>query len=272
MRLKKYILLLMLVLLTVPMGMASTMRDDDDRDSVMQQGVRRLHPERERAKAMKKLQEQMSHKAQPKADPWDMSDEVWGTVDVVPVAVRDSAAVVGRRLTDETAGAEEGKRMTWQDEPVPVTIDWLMPYFTNEGGEWRSKYVSTDSVANEVYFAFSIQEADSLPGPLRLCIRYCGSSPLEYDLVAFTVEGYDYMLYPAAPRHGRTEDGLYWAASDDEMRPAYRDLIYAVTHGNWALIKLQGTGGVSRVKVLTEDQLGDMANTVALYRLMGGEI
>ena len=55
MRLKKYILSLMLVLLTVPMGMASTMRDDDDRDSVMQQGVRRLHPERERAKAMKKL-------------------------------------------------------------------------------------------------------------------------------------------------------------------------------------------------------------------------
>lgn len=270
--LKKYILLVLMALLVVPMGMASMVRDDDDKDPSIQRGIRRLHPERERAKAARKLQEQMSHKAQPKADPWDMSDEVWGTVDVIPVAVKDSVAVVGHRLTDATAGGESGMRMTWQDEPVTVTIDQLLPYFTNEGGEWRSKYVSTDSVANEVYFAFSIQEADSLPGPLRLCVRYSGTSPLEYDLVVFTVEGYDYMFYPSEPRHGKTVDGVYWAASDDDMRSAYRDLIYAVTHGNWVLIKLQGMGGVSRVKVLTDDQLDDMANTVALYRLMGGDI
>ena len=75
-RLKKYIILLLVALLAVPVGMASVARDDDDKDPSIKPGIRRLHPERERAKAVKKLQEQMSRKAESKADPWDTSDEV----------------------------------------------------------------------------------------------------------------------------------------------------------------------------------------------------
>ena len=93
MRIKRYILLLLVALLVAPVGMASSMRDDDDKDPSIKPGIRRLHPERERLKAMKKLQEQMSRKAEPKDDPWDTSDEVWGTVDLPPAAAMDSAAV-----------------------------------------------------------------------------------------------------------------------------------------------------------------------------------
>ena len=95
---RKYIILLLVALLAVPVGMASVARDDDDKDPSIKPGIRRLHPERERAKAVKKLQEQMSRKAEPKADPWDTSDEVWGTVALPPAASRDSNAVVGHRL------------------------------------------------------------------------------------------------------------------------------------------------------------------------------
>ena len=93
---KKYIELLLIVLLAVPVVRAGG--DDDDKTTVHKREIRRLHPERERLKAMKKLQEQRSRKAEPKDDPWDTSDEVWGTVDVPP-DLRDSTAVEGHRLT-----------------------------------------------------------------------------------------------------------------------------------------------------------------------------
>ena len=265
---KRFIILLFAALLVVPVGLASGVGDDDDKDPSIRPGIRRLHPERERAKAIKKLQEQMSRKAEPKDDPWDTSDEVWGTVDVPRMSSKDSAAVEGHRLASHDEDHPEGRRLTWRDEPVMTTIDQLMPFMTNDGGEYRSKYVSCDSVANEIYFAFEMGE-DSIPGPLRLCVRYCGDNPIDYDQVVFTIDGFDYMLYPMAPRRGMAGN-QYWTASDDELTPAYKDLIYALTHSQWAMVKLQGTG-VSRVKVLNEGQLDDFANTLDLYRLLGGE-
>lgn len=269
---KKWLIILMALLMAIPVGLASGMPDDDNKDPSIRPGIRRLHPERERAKAIKKLQEQMSRKAEVKDDPWDTSDEVWGTVDLPPVAVKDSGAVVGRRLTSPAEGLSS-YRLVWRDEPMTETIEQLMPFMVmNEDGLCRSKYVTADSLANEVYFAFDVDlEVDSMPGPLRLCVSYCGDTPMDYDQLVFTVNGFDYTFYPLETRHGVAGGGLYWAASDDELHPAYRDLVYALAHGEWAMIKLQG-GGVSRVKVLNNGQLEDFANTLALYRLLGGTL
>lgn len=260
-------MLLFVALAVIPVGLSQTVNNDDDNSKVMQREIRRLHPERERAKAQKKLMEQMSRKADPKADPWDTSDEVWGTVDVPRVLDKDSTAVVGRRLT-----TDDDARAVWRDEPVVVPLDQLMLGMTVEGGEYRSKYVSGDSVSNEVYFAFTIPEGDSVPEPLRLCVHYCGDIQVDYDQLVFTIDSYDYLFYPSTARYGVAADGRYWAASDDELQSPYRDLIYALAHGKWVMLKFMGSHGVSRVKVLNEGQLEDFANTLSLYLLMGGEI
>ena len=263
---RNWIIILLAVLLAAPMGMAQSIHDDDAKDPSISPGIRRLHPERERAKAIKKLQEQMSRKPDSIADPWDTSDELWGTVDLPPVAAKDSAAVEGHRLNDNNLN---GRRLSWRDEPVTVSVDQLMPFMTIDDGEYRSKYVNAGNVGNEAYFAFALDE-DSLPGPLRLCLRYSADSPCNYDQVTFTVDGNDYMFYPVEPRHGRTDDGIYWTASDDELPAAYMDLVYALAHGQWVMLKLQGASGVSRVRVMNDGQLDDFANTLSLYRLMGG--
>ena len=52
---KKYLILLLMALLAVPVGLARG--DDDDKKTVNKHEIRRLHPERERLKALKKLQE-----------------------------------------------------------------------------------------------------------------------------------------------------------------------------------------------------------------------
>ena len=268
MRFKRYIAWLLIALMAVPVAMAGTGPDDDDLDPSIRPGIRRLHPERERAKAIKKLQEQMSRKAEPKADPWDTSDEVWGTVDVVPVAVKDSAAVQGRRVTASAAG-QDGKRMVWRDEPVTANLDLLMPLFTVDDGDCLSKYVSRDKGSNEVYFAFAL--LDSVPGPLRLCVQYASDRPLEYDQLTFTIDGHDYPFFPADPQYGQLPDGKYWESSDDRLRPVYKDLVYALAHGHWVMLKLHGSHGINHVKVLNDGQRDDFANTLALYLLLGGE-
>ncbi len=288
---KRYIILVLVALMVAPMALATGVHDDDDKDPSIKPGIRRLHPERERAKAIKKLREQMSRKAEPKDDPWDTSDEVWGTVDVEPVAVADSGAVVGHRLnhTSKTAVEQAAvddlistdysikeygmgiRRMTWHDEPVTRTIDDLIPFITvDDNGDCLSKYVKRDKTSNEVYFAFSFE--DSVAGPLRLCVQYCADDPLHYDQLTFNVDGFDYMFYPAEPQYGEADGGLYWEMSDDVLRPAYKDLVYALAHSHWVIFKLTGSSGISHVKMLTDGQRDDFANTLALYRLLGGII
>lgn len=272
---KRYIIWLLVAMMAAQVGLASAAPDDDDKTQGVQREIRRLHPERERAKAMKKLREQMSRKAEPKSDPWDTSDDVWGTVDLVPIDARDSAAVVGRRLDaiGEQSGVADGvgqRRMTWQDEPVTAGADDLMPYVTVNGGDCLSKYVSRDETSNEAYFAFSFQ--DSIVGPLRLCVQYCGASPLNYDQVVFHIDGFDYIFYPAEPKQGVTANGLHWEQSDDVLRPAYKDLVYALAHSHMVILKLVGYNGISSAKVLTDGQRDDFANVLALYRLLGGEL
>jgi len=289
MRLTRIILLLLIALLAAPVGMASTTRDDDDKDPSMQRGIRRLHPERERLKAIKKLQEQMSRKAEEKADPWDTSDELWGTVDLPPAAVMDSLAVEGRRLKTSKTPEEQAaldallatdysikeygyRRMTWRDLPVTATLDQLMPGFTvDETGDCFSKYVSRDTLSNEVYFTFSISE-DSLSGPLRLRVQYYADDPLDFDQLVFTIDGYDYPFYPTNHSSGSRDDQLFWEMSDDVLQPAYRDLVYALAHSNWIALKLMSRRGINHVKMLTDGQRTDFANALDLYRLLGGTL
>ena len=287
-RLKKYCLLLLTALLVAPVAMASTVSNDDDKDPSIKPGIRRLHPERERAKAIKKLMEQRSHKPDPNADPWNTEDEVWGTVDLPPVTARDSNAIEGQRLMSpirtktpadqaaigtSMADNESGyRRMTWRDLPVTTTFDQLMPGFTvDEDGDCYSRYVSRDPSSNEVYFVFNMQE-DSVPGPLRLCVQYCAGDKLDFDMLLFTIDGFDYPFYPANPQYGTLEDGQYWEKSDEVLRPLCKDLVYALAHSHWVAIKLYSVRGIQHVKMLTDGQRDDFAHTLDLYRLLGGTL
>ena len=278
-----------MALIAIPQGMASSVGDDDDKTPALPREIRRLHPERERAKAQKKLQEQMSRKAEPKDDPWDTSDDVWGSVDMPRVTVKDYNAVEGRRLQHTSKSPAEQamldsllskdysiteygfRRMTWRDLPVTTTIDRLMPSFVvSETGDYVSKYVSHERTSNEVFFTFAMPEEDSVPGPLRLCVHYCADDPIDFDQLVFSIDGYDYPFYPGETRYGELDQGLYWQWSDDVLKPPYKDLVYALAHSHWVAIKLMSTRGIHHVKMLNDGQREDFAATLDLYRLMGG--
>lgn len=287
---KRFAILLFIVLMAVPVGMAQSSRDDDVKTPSTQREIRRLHPERERAKAQKKLKEQMSRKADPNADPWDTSEDVWGTVDLPRETVKDDNAVEGRRLLHTTKSPAEQamldsllnvdysiteygyRRMRWRDLPVTKTIDQLLPSFVErDSGDYVSKYVSYELTSNEVFFTFAMDEVDSLPGPLRLCVHYCADDPIDFDQLIFSIDGYDYPFYPGETIHGELDDGLYWQWSDDVLKAPYKDLVYALAHSHWAAIKLMSIRGIHHVKMLTDGQRADFAATLDLYRLLGGD-
>ena len=46
----------------------------------------------------------------------------------------------------------------------------------------------------------------------------------------------------------------------------------APTYAHWGMIKMQGSGGGNIVKILTDGQRQDFANTLALFLLLGGSI
>lgn len=265
---KKYIISLFFALLAIStVGARPVVDDDDTKAAPQQREIRRLHPSRERARAIKRLQEQMSRKADPNADPWDTDDDMWGLVDRPRYAAGDSTAVEGRLITMDDDATP--RRLLWRDEPVTATIDQLEPYVTiDANGECRSKYVSPGTSSNEVYFAFTLN--DSIAGPLRLCVQYCSSLPLHYDLVVFTIDGYDYQFYPSETHLTRLEDGQWVERSDDVLREGYKDLVYALAHGSWVVMKLGGADGRNPVKMLTDGQREDFAKTFSLYRLLGG--
>ena len=217
---------------------------------------------------------------------------MWGTVDLPPATSPDSTAVEGHRLsqpiqhTRKTAAEQAAldsllgidysikeygyRRMTWRDLPVTATLDQLMPYFVLDSvGDCYSRYISREKQSNEVFFAFTLQE-DSMPGPLRLCVQYCADDPLDFDQLVFTIDGYDYPFYPVNHQSGTLDGDLYWEASDDVLKPAYKDLVYALAHSNWVALKLVSTRGINHVKMITDGQREDFAHTLDLYLLLGG--
>jgi|GEM_PF-695706 len=306
---KRYFIIAMMALSVASAAFAAPAGDEEDYDVSIRKGIRRLHPERERAKAIKKLQQQRAQKAVPKVDPWDTSDEAWGTVEVVPeptsqesiadepVATSPSGekrkvtTAQGRRLNATTKSASDQeqldallgtdyslqqyevpgtRRMTWRDEPVKATRESLQPYFELTGSSCLPRGLKLDNGTNAVFFYFNVVNGEAQD--LRLRVQYCADDPINFEELVFSVDGFDYTFFPQQMQRGNDGDGYYWQTSDDELRRADRDLVYALSHSHWAMLKLKGADGVSHVKMLSDVQRDDFARTFQFFRLLGGSL
>jgi len=292
--LKRLLTALFIALIAATATTAAIVPDEKDYDASIRKPVRRLHPERERAKAIKKLQEQRARKAEVKADPWDTTDEAWGTADVIPEHKDDAQSansvtaskttVQGQRIYASDKAELEALlnadyslkqydipgayRMTWRDDPITGTRDELTPYFVMTNDQCVPRSVTPGNTSNAVYFYFNMD--GDYPGPLHLRVQYYADDPINYDELVFTIDGFDYVFFPQAPQRGKTAQQMYWENSDDVMHTADKDLVYALGHSHWAMIKLKGADGINHVKMLNEQQLLDLSRTLQLYRLLGG--
>lgn len=168
------------------------------------------------------------------------------------------------------------KRMVWKDDTVTETQERILPFFMlTDVGEYRgivSTGVVISDIVNDVYIYFT-QDANGIPTSMRLRIQYYADDPLNYNQIAFVVDGFDYPFTPTNIKCGDGEEGYVWQQSDDELHDKDKDLVYAISHcENWAELKLVGADGMEHIKPLTREKLDEFKRTLQLFLLRGGSL
>ena len=244
--------------------------DEEDYDESIRKPIRRLHPERERAKAIKQWEEEQARKAAAQqqqggaaahsADPWAESG-----VDV-PDGKEALYELLNKDYSLKQYVPDGPKRLQWVDEPVSASMSDLLPHFDKNGGRYTPRGTTMKQSENAIYFYF----VDN--GPLRLRVQYFADDPLNFSEMVFTIDGFEYHYRPSGTQRGRQGTRFYWETSDEALGTADRDLVYALTHCHWARVKLLGANGIDHVKMFTTGQLEDFARLWQLYRLKGGTL
>lgn len=169
---------------------------------------------------------------------------------------------------------DEPKRMTWQDDTITETQEELIGFF-------KSKVVSgynsilpknavVDNTTNDIYLYFT-EDGQGNPGALRLRVQYYADDPLNYNDMVFQIDGFEYKFRPVNIKRGKGDGIMIWEQSDDELKTADKDLVYALSHCQyWAQLKLHGDDGMNHVKLISKEQIEDFSRTVKLYLLRGG--
>ena len=288
-RIIRILLLLFTIATTLCVSAQDRPESDRDYDESIRRPIRRLHPEREREKAMKEYQKRQQAAAQAD-DPW--ADSTATNAD--GKERRDSRHVAGRKAQPQQSTADKAalhellnkdyslvqivpendyKPYAWVDEPVNASEDSLLAHVsrTAQGAAIRymPKGASMENTKNAFYLYFD-ERADI--EPLRLRVQYYADDPLDFNRIDFEIDGYEYAYTPAHKRSGHVYGRMIWENSDEAVTTADKDLLYALTHCQWVRMSLVGRDGVNHVKLLSDDQIQGLKAVLQLYLLKGGRI
>lgn len=264
-------------------------QSENDYDESIRMPVRRLHPEREREKARKKLQQELDSKNKSQQDVED-----WEDVSQNSGKKKDTRRVVGsspapKSTADKSAlNALLNKdyslvqyvpaapvRMVWRDEAVTESENELLMQLNKERVQagvvrYLPKGVTMSKTEN-AFFAYFITDGARVE-PLRLRVQYYADDPLQFNDILFTIDGFEYRYRAVSPQRGKGTGRMIWELSDQEVSASEKDLLYALSHAHWVKMYLVGSDGTKHVKLLTETQIRDFYLVLQLYRLLGGRI
>ena len=281
-----YLLLAMFVGCSMPVFAQS----EDDYDESIRMPVRRLHPEREREKARKKLQQELDakNKSQQPADDWEDASQSSGkkkkdnrrVVGTVPAAKSTAdKSVLNDLLTKDYSLVQyvptAPTRMVWRDDPVIESENELLMQLNKVPVQtgvvrYMPKGVSMSRTENAFYAYFTTDGARV--EPLHLRVQYYADDPLQFNDIVFTIDGFDYRFRALSPQRGKGTGRMIWELCDQEASSADKDLVYALAHAHWVRMSLVGSDGTKHVKMLTETQIRDFYLVLQLFRMLGGRI
>ena len=256
--------------------------DEDQYDESIRKPVRRLYPNRERDKAMKKYQQEQeraakkNQKAAEVDDPWADG----GQPAAAPSADKaELYELLSKDYSTPTIIVPEYKQpepFVWRDEKPNVNENQLLKVVEGRrvseplpAMRYLPKGSSMANNANDIFLYF---DEGAEPERLRLRVQYYADDPLNFNEVQFYVDGFDYVYRPKITRRGKGTGRMIWENSDNSVTDADKDLIYALTHGQWVEMSLVGHDGIKHVKVLSEKQLENLRAVLQMYLLHGGKI
>lgn len=261
--------------------------EESERDESVRKPVRRLHPERDREKAMKQYlqeQERLNAAQEPDEAVTHSQKNKPDNRKVVKRVAQQQTSTVDQALLDELLSRDYStgpvyvvpappEPYKWKDEPVTATESELMASLKAESHGTATRYMPRGIAMrqNENAFFVYFDERD-LPETLRLRLQYCADDPLNFSRIEFLIDGFEYTYTPPRPKRGKLAARLYWENCDEPVAQADKDLIYALTHCTWAEMLLIGGNGINHRKELSEEQLNDIRAVLQLYLLHGGAL
>lgn len=308
---REWLIYLLMALAVCPAVSAQKPVVEQDYDESVRRPVRRLHPERERAKAQKRYEQSLKDgkKTAVTNDPWASDDDHWFEYDPVDAnriaapaekpaepAVAVSGTAAGRSAGESAPQVSSKSEQEQAQLQELLNKDYSLHQYLPEEPKrmvWKdeppqgslSELVPHFSIIGDRYIPLGTSMDNSRnavylyfdatggrPRRLRLRVQYYADDPLRFDKMVFTIDGFDYVYRPAATQRGSVDGRMYWENCDEAMLVSDRDLVYALSHAHWVRLKLMGADGMNHVKMLTDAQLQDLARTFNLYLLMGGSL
>lgn len=264
---------------------------EDDYDESIRMPIRRLHPEREREKARKKLQAELDAKnkaQQPAVDDWEDNSQS------AEAKKKDKRRVVGKSTMPQSSADKSllnellnknydlveyvpaaPQRLVWRDDPIVETENELLMRLSKSSPQTGTvRYMprgASMSRTDNSFFAYFTTDGSRVDR-LRLRVQYYADDPLRFNDIQFTIDGFDYSYRATSPRRGKGTGRMIWEESDQAVASTDKDLLYALSHAHWVRMSLVGADGTKHVKMLTETQIQDFYSILQLYRLLGGRL
>lgn len=287
---KRYLIFLILAALSCT-TIAWGQNNEDDYDESIRMPVRRLHPEREREKARKKLQQELDAKSKAQQataiDGWN--DEttnnkkkdkrrIVGTAPIQQSSNNDKTLLnelLSKDYSLKQYVASDPVALRWKDDPVTETENELLMQVSKSSPQsgtvrYMPQGVTMSRTDNEFYAYFTSHDAQI--EPLRIRVQYYADDPLNFNDIQFLIDGFEYSYHALSPQRGKGNGRMIWEQSDQAIHSSEKDLIYALSHAQWVRMSLVGADGTKHVKMLTKKQIQDFYCILQLYRLMGGTI
>ncbi len=279
-----HLLLLFTFVTSLPAAAQYHPESENEYDPSIRRPIRRLHPEREREKAMKELLKQQEQGQQGHDDAWSEPDKSKND-QRRPAATRSPQA---QTSTSDKAFLQEllskdyslvqivpdaAKPYVWIDEPVETTENELLASVSRTAQGAALRYMprgaSMENTKNGFYLYFDERTS---PLPLRLRVQYYADDPLNFNRIDFLIDGFEYSYQPSQKQSGRVYGKMIWENCDEPLTASDKDLIYALTHCQWARMSLVGHDGINHVKMLSDEQLKGLRTVLQLYLLRGGTL
>lgn len=258
--------------------------DESEYHESIRRPVRRLHPEREREKALKQAQAEYeaTHRAEADVTAWDTETASKKGKGAKKRQADGKTAAEKSRL-DELLNTDYSLkeyvpaapvRPRWKDDPVTESRAQLSAGLRTDNANGHSRMLpgkaSFFREDNGIFFYF--ENEGGILSPLRMRIQYYADDPLNFKKVHFTIDGFDYDFTPSNTSRGQAGPRRFWENNDQPLTSADKDLVYALAHATWVRMALVGDKGINHVKLLSEQDIRDFYNVLQLYRLMGGTI
>jgi hypothetical protein len=189
------------------------------------------------------------------------------------------AACSSRDNSSLEPSKQEDKKANTTNEPSvkvdSIQVAELSQYFRQKNDEyangeviWFEPKAAPEYVNDNGLFCY-FKTVNGVPEKLRFRFQYYAQDRLFIRKIQFLIDGVTYEFIPFETKSDNGKNGKIWEWIDQELSPDDREFIYTLATAKTAKMKIVGRNYFDE-KVVTQEQIKSIKQSLDLYRAMGG--